>query len=132
MSEHREPPTEYIEPNARFVGNGVVCDGVESWAEACKDFSHTYHLKSALLRKLEITSFSHLSFVATYEIDMKFDGDDAATTNEGTMSVMMSQHKKISHIVEATTRPSLERIQERYRRRLRDRPVSMSAPTKDT
>jgi len=133
MCEHRELTNEYFEPSVCFVGNGLVCDGIESWAQVCDDFVRDFSPTSASLSDFNITAFSSLSFVATFRINIEFDAERTPATiiNEGTVSVMMSrENKKISHIVEASTPPSLQRIRER--RRHRNSPESITAQTKDT
>jgi len=133
MCEHRKLTNKFFEPSVCFVGNGLVCHGIESWARVCDDFVRDFSPTSASLSDFNITAFSSLSFVATFRIKIEFDAERTSATiiNEGTVSVMMSrENKKISHIVEASTPPSLQRIRER--RRHRNSPESITAQTKDT
>jgi len=121
LNADSEVVQKYFDAKTKFLGNGHVCDNVDSWIQLNKAFVAACGAPRVSRIKVEITSWTSHSFVAEYSVCIELDdGKEANVDMMGTARVEMSQENemKILSITETSTEQSIKSIRKNLASRL--------------
>eukprot|EP01083_Nonionella_stella_P049635 132198_1 len=101
--------SEYMLDTIQYAGNGRIVSGVQNWRTMHNGFVEM--CQECWLEDYKVTSWVPHSFSASYSISITFNNDKKKMTNNGNLSAVMSQDRKVlAYFIETSTHESFQDI----------------------